>query len=121
MACVQNKTFAEGSLGQSNTIKSSKLHLGKGGRSFSRIAGLDPCNLHGLQYHIFPGLDPYYADPAPPLTTVGEELDHLDHDLSDLPVGGVKYCRGWVFFSRVSMVWDTWVPNLLVLVMLGCV
>ena len=34
--------------------------------------------------HMFPGLDPYYAGPAQPLTTAGEELDDLDHDLSDL-------------------------------------
>ena len=34
--------------------------------------------------HTFPGLDLYYADPAQPLTTAGEELDYLDHDLSDL-------------------------------------
>ena len=31
---------------------------------------------------MFPGLDLYYADPAQPLTTAGEELDELDHDLS---------------------------------------
>ena len=30
------------------------------------------------------GLDLYYADPGQPLATAGEELDHLDHDLSDL-------------------------------------
>ena len=33
---------------------------------------------------MFPRLDPYYADPAQPLATAGEELDDLDHDLSDL-------------------------------------
>ena len=32
---------------------------------------------------MFPGLDLYYADPAP-LTTPGEELDDLDDDLDDL-------------------------------------
>ena len=31
---------------------------------------------------MFPGLDLYYADPAKPLTTAGEELDYLDYDLS---------------------------------------
>ena len=32
---------------------------------------------------MFPGLDlPYEADPAQPLTSAGEELDNLDHDLS---------------------------------------
>ena len=40
---------------------------------------------------MFPGLDLYYADPAQPLTTAGEELDDLDHDLSDLSVRRVKY------------------------------
>ena len=30
---------------------------------------------------LFPELDLYYADPAQPLTTAGEELDDLDHDL----------------------------------------
>ena len=34
--------------------------------------------------HVFPGLDLYYADPAQLLTTGGEELYDLDHDLSDL-------------------------------------
>ena len=31
-----------------------------------------------------PGLDLYHADPAQSLTTAGEGLDDLDHDLSDL-------------------------------------
>ena len=35
---------------------------------------------------MFPGLDLHYADPAQPLTTAREELDDLDHDLSDLSV-----------------------------------
>ena len=40
---------------------------------------------------MLPGLDLYYADPAQPLTTEGEELlrsiiDDLDDDLSDLLV-----------------------------------
>ena len=38
--------------------------------------------------HMFPGLDLYYADPAQPLTAAGEELDDLDHDLSNLSVRG---------------------------------
>ena len=38
----------------------------------------------------FAGLDLYYADPAQPLTTAGEELDDLDNDLSDLSVRGVN-------------------------------
>ena len=33
---------------------------------------------------MFPGLDLHYADPAQSLTTAGEELDDLDHDISDL-------------------------------------
>ena len=33
---------------------------------------------------MFPGLDLYRADLAQPLTTAGEDLDSLDHDLSDL-------------------------------------
>ena len=31
-----------------------------------------------------PGLDLYYADPAQSLTAAGDELDHLDHELSEL-------------------------------------
>ena len=31
----------------------------------------------------FPGLDVYYADLAHPFATAGEELDYLDHDLSE--------------------------------------
>ena len=30
---------------------------------------------------MYPGLDLLYADPAQPLTTAGEELDNLDHDM----------------------------------------
>ena len=30
---------------------------------------------------MFPRMDLYYTDPAQYLTTVGEELDDLDHDL----------------------------------------
>ena len=37
---------------------------------------------------MFPDFDMYWADPAHPLTTAGEELDDLDHDLSDLSVQG---------------------------------
>ena len=35
-------------------------------------------------YHMFPGLDVYYqyANAAQPFTTVGEELDGLDHVMS---------------------------------------
>ena len=35
-------------------------------------------------WDMFPGLDLYYADPAQSLTTVGEEIDYLDHELSHL-------------------------------------
>ena len=35
-------------------------------------------NLHGLRQHMFPEWDDlYYTDLAQPLTTAGEELDHL--------------------------------------------
>ena len=40
--------------------------------------------LHDLQCHRFPGLDLLdlcRTDPAQPLTTVGEELDDLNHDM----------------------------------------
>ena len=33
-----------------------------------------------MLYHMFTGLDLYYADPAQPLTTACGELDDLDHD-----------------------------------------
>ena len=33
---------------------------------------------------MFSGLDLYYAGPVRPLTTAGEELDHVDRDLYDL-------------------------------------
>ena len=39
---------------------------------------------------MLPRLDLYYTDPAQRLTTTGEELDDLDHDLSHLSVRGVK-------------------------------
>ena len=35
-------------------------------------------------WDMFPGLDLCYADPAQSLTTVGEEIDYLDHELSHL-------------------------------------
>ena len=37
-----------------------------------------------LAYVSYNRLDLYYADPAQPLTTAGEELRDLDHDLSEL-------------------------------------
>ena len=39
---------------------------------------------------MFPGLVLYYTDPAQPLTTAREELDDLDHDLSDLSFRGCQ-------------------------------
>ena len=33
---------------------------------------------------MFPGLDLHFPDPAQPPTTAGEEVDHLDHDLSQV-------------------------------------
>ena len=38
-------------------------------------------DLHDLLYNMFSGLDLCYADNTEPLTTAGEELDELDHDL----------------------------------------
>ena len=46
------------------------------------VAGWEPYNLHDKP--MSPGLDLYYADPAQPLTTAGEELDDSDRYLSDL-------------------------------------
>ena len=37
-----------------------------------------------------PGCDLYSTDPAQHLTAAVEELDYLDHDLSDLSVRGVR-------------------------------
>ena len=42
--------------------------------------------------HMFPGFDLYYADPAQPLTTAGEELHDLDNDLSSVDME--KVLRG---------------------------
>ena len=47
---------------------------------------------------MFPGLDLHYTDPAQLLTAAGEELDDLDHDLSDLSDRLVKR------FSRSQLV-----------------
>ena len=33
---------------------------------------------------MFHGLDLYYADPAGPFTAAGEQLDDLEHDLSEV-------------------------------------
>ena len=43
---------------------------------------------------MFPGLDLYYTDPAQSLTTAGEELDDLDHDLSVLDDLDHDLCLG---------------------------
>ena len=48
---------------------------------------------------MFPGLDLYYAAPALPITTAGEELDDLDHDLSDICLSEL---------SRLSTSWSIW-------------
>ena len=71
---------------------------------------------------MFLGLNLYYADPAQPLTTAGEELDDFDDDLSDLSVRNtlaivgaksevglenrraVSYVRGW-FFPLLQCIW----------------
>ena len=42
------------------------------------IAGRDPYNLHDLECKdMYPGLNPYWTDPAQLLRTPGEELDDL--------------------------------------------
>ena len=46
---------------------------------------------------MFPVLDLYYADPAQPLTTAGEELDYLHHDLS---VRGLVWAGDWLTFYQ---------------------
>ena len=58
---------------------------------------------------MFPGLDLYYADPAQPLTTAGEELDmFIDHDLSDpsevwyLPCCNVVPLLAWLSYSDLK-------------------
>ena len=48
------------------------------------VAGRDLYDLHDLYSTGFPGWICNRQDPAQPLTTAGEELDELDHDLSDL-------------------------------------
>ena len=40
---------------------------------------------------MFARLDLYITDHAQPLTTASDEQDDLDHDLSDLSVGGVNH------------------------------
>ena len=48
----------------------------------AHVAGWEPYNPHDLA-HCFLGLDlPYKADPAQPLTTADEELDHISLDRS---------------------------------------
>ena len=43
----------------------------------AHVAGWEPYNPHDLLGHAFRGLDLYYADPTPPLTKAGGELDDL--------------------------------------------
>ena len=50
--------------------------------------------------HMFPRLDPYYADPAQPLTSAGEEPDYLDCDMSDLPVRRAIDCTPTIPYQR---------------------
>ena len=50
----------------------------------AHVVGWDPYDLHDLLQHMLSGLDLYYADPGQPLTTAGEELDHVDHDVSEV-------------------------------------
>ena len=35
------------------------------------VSGWEPYDLYDLRYHMFPGLDLYYSDPAEPLTAAG--------------------------------------------------
>ena len=47
--------------------------------------GWNRYNLRDLVHaNVFPGLDLCYTDPTQHITTAGEDLDYLDHDLSDL-------------------------------------
>ena len=62
----------------------------------AHVAGWEPYKICMI-WHMFPGLDLYNADPAQPLTTAGEELDYLDHDLSDLSVLDVEHFSISVF------------------------
>ena len=67
------------------------------------IAEWLPYNPHGLHGTRFPGLDLYCTDPAQPLTTAGEELDHLqiDHDLSETCKKiGARATTGAAFFGQ---------------------
>ena len=45
-----------------------------------------PCGTYisCLIWHIYPGLDLCYVDPAQLLTKAGEELNDVDHDLSEV-------------------------------------
>ena len=51
----------------------------------AHVVWWDPTNLQDLA-RVSPGLDMYYTDPAQSLTTAGDKLYDLDHDLSDLSV-----------------------------------
>ena len=57
---------------------------------------------------MFPGLELYYANPAQPLTTAGEELDYLDHDLSDLSVRSRSWsiCPRWELFIKPHFIFS---------------
>ena len=37
-----------------------------------------------MKWHMLPGLDLYYTDPAQPLLTAAQDEDDLDHDMSDV-------------------------------------
>ena len=58
---------------------------------------------------MFPGLDLYCADTAQPFITAREELDGLDHDLSDLFVMR-RACRRYSCMVMVTYVVDTFPP-----------
>ena len=59
---------------------------------------------------MFSGLDVYYADPAQPLTTAGEELDYLDDDLSKVSHLSHRGVKSYHFFGRYLWFHRTAVP-----------
>ena len=55
--------------------------------NLAHAGGWEPCSMHDLLLHTFPGLDLYYADPAQPLTHDLLIYDlQVDHDLCGLSV-----------------------------------
>ena len=70
----------------SSSSRSFKQDLHSRSRMYlAHVVWWDPTNLQDLA-RVSPGLDMYYTDPAQSLTTAGDKLYDLDHDLSDLSV-----------------------------------